>query len=432
MNAEPDKPLVALVDDDDDLRAATAQLLRLNGFDVRQYADGFAALPDLTVAFPGILLTDVRMPGMTGLELFEAVRGRDPELPVLLLTGHGEIGMAVDAIRNGAWDFLSKPFDPEALVAAAGRAATARALTMENRRLRAAADEQQGEALIGDSLAIRRLRGMIPLLADAPLDLVIEGAVGTGREHFARLIHRAGRRARHRFLVIDCATVPVALVEHELFSRNGPIDRADRGTLFLDHLESAGPELQNRLVRFAEARALPLDARDPHGVDVRIVAALEEGQRDRILPGLFHLLAGVPLRLPPLSERTEDIPMLFAHFAAAAAKRHGCAMPALADHAHRLATRPWPGNVLELEKAAERICLGLDDSGTAQGSELASLPARVDAFERQAIIDAIRDADGEIAAAIDALRLPRKTFYYRVKRLGIDLREIRQRTRRKI
>jgi len=163
---------------------------------------------------------------------------------------------------------------------------------------------------------------------------------------------------------------------------------------------------------------------------VRIVAALEEGQRDRILPGLFHLLAGVPLRLPPLSERTEDIPMLFAHFAAAAAKRHGCAMPALADHAHRLATRPWPGNVLELEKAAERICLGLDDSGTAQGSELASLPARIDAFERQAIIDAIRDADGEIAAAIEALRLPRKTFYYRVKRLGIDLREIRQRTRR--
>jgi len=368
------------------------------------------------------------MPGMSGLELMDAVRGRDADLPVLLLTGHGDIGMAVEAIRNGAWDFLSKPFDPEALVAAAVRAATARGLTLENRRLRALADEQQGETLIGDSLAIRRLRGMIPLLADAPLDLVIEGEVGTGREHFARLVHRAGRRARHRFLVIDCATVPVALVERELFARNGPIDRAHRGTLFLDHLEAAGPELQNRLAHFAEKRALPLDGRDPHAVDVRIVAALEEGQRDRILPGLFHLLAGVPLRLPPLAERKEDIPMLFAHFAARAAERHRCAVPALADHAMRLAARPWPGNVLELEKAAERICLGLDD-GVPSGGEPASLPERLDAFERATIIDAIAAADGEIAAAIQALKLPRKTFYYRVNRLGIDLRAIRRQTR---
>ena len=428
MNMIDRTPVVALVDDEPDLRAAASQLLKLHGFEVRPFADARSALPELTVDFPGILITDVRMPGMSGLELMDAVRGRDADLPVLLLTGHGDIGMAVEAIRNGAWDFLSKPFDPEALVAAAVRAATARGLTLENRRLRALADEQQGETLIGDSLAIRRLRGMIPLLADAPLDLVIEGEVGTGREHFARLVHRAGRRARHRFLVIDCATVPVALVERELFARNGPIDRAHRGTLFLDHLEAAGPELQNRLAHFAEKRALPLDGRDPHAVDVRIVAALEEGQRDRILPGLFHLLAGVPLRLPPLSERKEDIPMLFAHFAARAAERHRCAVPALADHAMRLAARPWPGNVLELEKAAERICLGLDD-GVPSGGEPASLPERLDAFERATIIDAIAAADGEIAAAIQALKLPRKTFYYRVNRLGIDLRAIRRQTR---
>lgn len=420
--------VVALVDDEADLRAAASQLLGLHGFEVRPFADARSALPELTADFPGILITDVRMPGMSGLELMDAVRSRDADLPVLLLTGHGDIGMAVEAIKNGAWDFLSKPFDPEALVAAAVRAATARGLTLENRRLRALADEQQGETLIGDSLAIRRLRGMIPLLADAPLDLVIEGEVGTGREHFARLVHRAGRRARHRFLVIDCATVPVALVERELFARNGPIDRAHRGTLFLDHLEAAGPELQNRLAHFAEKRALPLDGRDPHAVDVRIVAALEEGQRDRILPGLFHLLAGVPLRLPPLSERKEDIPMLFAHFAARAAERHRCAVPALADHAMRLAARPWPGNVLELEKAAERICLGLDD-GVPSSGEPASLPERLDAFERATIIDAIAAADGEIAAAIQALKLPRKTFYYRVNRLGIDLRAIRRQSR---
>ncbi|WP_298090566.1 sigma-54 dependent transcriptional regulator [uncultured Sphingomonas sp.] len=423
-------PLVALIDDEPDLRAAAEQLLTLSGFEVRSYADAASALPELTAGFAGVVVTDVRMPGMSGLDLFATLRARDPELPVLLLTGHGDIAMAVDAIKNGAWEFLSKPFDPDALVAAVTRASTARALTLENRRLRAIADEPQGAALIGDSLAIRRLRDMIPLLANAPLDLVIEGEVGTGREHLARLIHRAGKRSRHRFLVIDCATVPTALVERDLFARNGAIDRAHRGTLFLDHLEAAGPELQNRLIRFAEARALPIDGPEPHGVDVRIIAALEEGQRDRILPGLFHLLAGVPLRLPPLAERKEDIPMLFAHFAALAADRHGCALPPLADHAHRLSTRPWPGNVLELEKAAERICLGLDE-GTSIADEPASLTERLDAFERATITDAVLTAEGEVAAAIKALQLPRKTFYYRVKRLGIDLAEIRRQGRGK-
>ena len=154
-----DKALVvALVDDEADLRNAATQLLTLHGFQVRPFTDAGSALPELTADFPGIVITDVRMLGMSGLELMDAVRGRDPDLPVLLLTGHGDIGMAVEAIKNGAWDFLSKPFDPEALVAAAVRAATARGLTLENRRLRALADEQQGETLIGDSLAIRRLR----------------------------------------------------------------------------------------------------------------------------------------------------------------------------------------------------------------------------------------------------------------------------------
>ena len=144
-------------------------------------------------------------------------------------------------------------------------------------------------------------------------------------------------------------------------------------------------------------------------------------------PALFHLLAGVPLRMPPLAERTADIPLLFAHFIVLAAKQHGCAVPAMADHAHRLATRAWPGNVLELEKTAERICLGLEDSDATTDAGLAPLPARLDAFERAAIIDAVTAADGEIAAAIETLQLPRKTFYYRVKRLGIDLRAVRRR-----
>ncbi|MET0241610.1 MAG: sigma-54 dependent transcriptional regulator [Sphingobium sp.] len=421
-------PLVALIDDDDDMRAATTQLLAINGFDVRAYADPVAALAAIGTDFAGVVITDVRMPGMSGIELFGMLHERDPDLPVVLITGHGDVEMAVNAIKAGAWDFLAKPFDPEALLAAAMRGVKARALTLENRQLRAAADAQAGDALIGEAPAIARLRAMIPMLADAALDLVIEGQIGTGKEHFARLIHRAGRRARHRFVKIDCSTAPAALVERELFVPNGVIARAHRGTLFLDNLEGASLDLQNRLARLAEARAVGLDGRDPYPLDLRIIASVEEGARDRVSPALFHLLAGVPLRMPPLGERVADIPLLFAHFAARAAERHHCAIPPLADHAHRLATRPWPGNVLELEKMAERICLGLEGSEAVSAAGLEPLPARLDAFERAVIIDAVTAADGEIAAAIESLQLPRKTFYYRVKRLGIDLRALRRRS----
>lgn len=426
MNSPDTLPLVALVDDDEDLRTATTQLLTLNGFEVRAFVDGESALAEIGSDFPGVVVTDVRMPGMSGIELFAALHARDAELPVVLITGHGDVEMAVRAIKSGAWDFLTKPFDPETLLAAVSRAATARALSLENRQLRAVAEAQVDDALVGDTPAIRRLRAMIPMLADAALDLVIEGEVGVGKEHYARLVHRAGRRSRHRFLKIDCATVPAELVERELFARNGVIQRADRGTLFLDNLGLASPDFQNRLARLAETRTVALESRDPDPLDLRIIASIEEGTRERVSPALFHLLAGVPLRMPPLAERTADIPLLFAHFIAGAAKEHSCPLPPLADHAHRLAARSWPGNVLELEKTAERICLGLEGSETAQAG-LASLSERIDAFERAAIVDAVANANGEIAAAIDTLQLPRKTFYYRVKRLGIDLRALRRR-----
>ncbi len=420
------QPCIALIDDDEDLRTATAQLLMVHGFDVRVFANAETALADIDGNYPGIVITDVRMPGMTGIELFDILHDRDPDLPVILITAHGEIEMAVNAIKAGAWDFLTKPFAPEALIAATTRAVRARVLTLDNRRLRAVADAEAGDALLGDAPAIVRLRGMIPMLADAALDLVIEGQLGTGREHFARLVHRAGRRSRHRFLKIDCATVSAPLLERELFARNGIIARADRGTVFLDNLARASIELQDQLVRFAEARAVALESVDQDPVNVRIIASLDEGGREQVSPALYHLLAGVPLRMPPLAERTADIPLLLAHFMAVAARQHTVMPPPLADHAHRLAHREWPGNVLELAKTAERICLGLGDDEVVSETTTKSLTVRLDAFERAAIVDAVASADGAIAGAIDMLQIPRKTFYYRVKRLGIDLRALRR------
>ena len=426
MEAAPAR-LVALVEDDEDLRVATEQLLSLNGFTVRSFTRAPAALEAIGADFPGIVVTDVRMPSMSGIELFRALRERDPDLPVVLMTGHGDIPMAVGALKAGAWDFLTKPFDGEILLAAAARACSARALVVENRRLRALAEAQAADELIGEAPAIRRLRAMIPTLAETNLDIVIEGETGTGKELYARLVHRSGRRARHRFVAIDCATIPPALVERELFAPGGIVARAGRGTLFLDNVQAASLDLQHRLAQLAETRAVALDARDPDPVDIRIVGAIAEGSRGSVLPALFHRLAGVPLRMPPLAERREDIPLLFAHFLASAAERFRRPAPPLPDDVHQLASRNWPGNVRELEKAAERLCLGLDreEPGVLAGPN--SLPARVDAFEKAVIVDAVTAAGGEIAAAIESLRIPRKTFYYRVKRLGIDLRALRTR-----
>ncbi len=417
---------VALVEDDADFRAALTQLLTLAGHAVQPFVDAPSALARIDLDFPGVVVTDVRMPGMSGVDFFHQLRRVDPELPVILMTGHGDVAMAVDAIKAGAWDFLTKPFPGEALAAALQRAGKARTLALENRRLRAANGDGDA-ALLGEAPAIRRLREMIPVLADAPLDLVLEGATGTGKELYARLVHRAGRRARHRFQAVDCATLPPGLVERALFARDGLAARADRGTLFLDNLDLAPAELHHRLAQFAETRTVAADQRDPEPVDVRIIATIGEGAAARLPPGLYHRLAGVPLRLPPIAERGEDVPLLFAHLALRAAERHRRPAPPLSEAAHAAARREWPGNVRELERAAERFILGLEPSAPVAAPETRPLTERLEAFERAAILDAIAAAGGEIATAIAALGLPRKTFYYRVKRLGIDLRRARGR-----
>lgn len=411
---------VALVDDDDDLRTATAQLLTLAGHAVRAFPAAEPALAALTRDFPGVVVTDIRMPGLSGLELFRALHARDAELPVILVTGHGDVEMAVSAIKAGAWDFLAKPFGPDALLAAVARAGATRTLTIENRRLRAAAEASAGDALIGRSPAIARLRASLPTLADADLDIVIEGATGTGKQLVGRLIHRAGKRGRHRFAMIDCA----AIGEIEpLFEARGPIAGADRGTLFLDNLDRAAPALQHRLAEFAERRAVALSARDPVAVDVRLVGAIDEGARPQIEPALYHRLAAVTLRLPPLAERAEDVPLLAAHFLSTIAEARKRPVPSMAAAAAMIARTAWPGNVRELEMAAERLVLGLDEAADVAGD--LPLPERVRAFERAAIEEAVRRAGGEVATATRLLGIPRETFYYRVKRLGIDLKDLR-------
>lgn len=418
---------VALIDDDEDLLRATTQLLTIAGHRVRPFLSPLEALAALEADFAGIVVSDVRMPLMSGMDLFRALHERDAELPVLLITGHGDVPMAVGALKAGVWDFIEKPFDPDVLLGAIARAMTARRLTLENRALRRAAEASEQEVIVGETEMIRRLRAMIPILAGSDIDLVVEGQTGTGKELFARCVHRAGPRSRHRFVSVDCAAAPVAVVEQEMFARSGILARAHRGTLFLDNLDQASQDLQRRLTRFAEQRAVALDTASPDPVDVRIIASMGEGGRERMADALYHRIAGVPVRMPPLAERKADIPLLFAHLLRQAAQRLRRPAPRLDDTIFMLEAREWPGNVRELEKLAERLCLGLEpDRGAMVGEAQASLPERLDAFESSLILQALRDARGEIAAAIAMLGIPRKTFYYRVKRLNIDLRTIRK------
>jgi two-component system, NtrC family, C4-dicarboxylate transport response regulator DctD len=431
---------VALVDDDVDMRVSTAQVLTLAGFSVEGFADAPSALAVVDADWPGIVVSDVRMPHMSGTELFRALHARDGELPVILVTGHGDVTMAVDALKAGAWDFLTKPFDPQALVAAADRAATARSLALDNRRLRAAVLEDEASGLVGQSPAIRRLREMIPTLANADIDLFIEGETGTGKELLARLIHRAGKRSRHRFLAVACGALPEVL-EDELFAPAGEasIASAMRGTLFLDDVDQASRRLQARLTPLVEERVLRSPgARDPLPLDVRVIATggadVAEGRGDeppdRIAPGLFYRLAALRLRMPPLRERREDVPALFAHLAASAAARLRLPLPVMtATVREHLVSHEWPGNVRELAHFAERFVLGLAEHeapGTAAEDVAETLPQRVDAFERDTIVAAVKAANGEIGAAIRRLGIPRKTFYYKVGKHGIDLAKLRR------
>ena len=425
---------IALVEDDDDLARSTAQLLRLAGFAVEHFPAAAPALAAVTAEWPGIVVTDVRMPHMSGIDLFRQLHERDAELPVILVSGHGDIEMAVQTLKAGAWDFLTKPFAPDALIAAVNRAATARMLTLENRQLRRIAADDDAPLFLGESPAIRRLREMIPVLANADIDLFIEGETGTGKDLLARLIHRAGKRARHRFLPIACAGMPEALAE-PLFTASGHTEpgltAAHRGTLYLDDIDRAPAYLQQRLLPFVEQRVLRRrDEAVP--VDVRVISTSQtatEGPPSSLLPPLFYRLAAMRLSVPPLRERREDITLLFARFAGDAASRLGRDLPPVTSAVRTMLERhDWPGNLRELANFAEQFVLGLGDlTSMPAASTPKGLTERVDAFEREEIIAAVNAANGEIGAAIRALDLPRKTFYYKVNKHGIDLGALRRR-----
>lgn len=430
---------VYVIDDEASIREATEQFLGLCGFAVRTFERAEACLAALPEHFPGVVVSDVRMPGMDGLALLAALQARDPGLPVILLTGHGDVPMAVTAMRDGAYDFLEKPFDPEQLNRALQRALEKRSLVLENRQLHQRVG-QQGQLqarLLGVSPALRELRQRLLAMAGLPVNVLIRGETGAGKELVARCLHDFSPRAKGPFVALNCAAIPEALFEAELFGheagaftgaqgkRIGKLEFASGGTLFLDEIESLPLAQQAKLLRVLQERRLErLGGNQSVEVDLRVVAAtkpdlLEEAHAGRFREDLAYRLNVAELQLPPLRQRREDIPLLFEHFARQAAESAGLASTPLgALQLAALLAQDWPGNVRELANAAQRHALGLAEVAPAATGG-GSLAAQAEAFEAQCLRAALARHKGEIKAVMEELQLPRRTLNEKMQRHGL-------------
>lgn len=435
---------VIVVDDEAPIREAVQQWLTLSGFNVQVFSRAEDCLAQLPEHFPGVIMSDVRMPGMSGLELLARIQALDADLPVILLTGHGDVPMAVDAMREGAYDFLEKPFSPETLVRNLRRALEKRELVLENRSLheRADARSQLDATLLGVSPSLQTLRNQVLDLSQLPVNVVIRGETGSGKEMVARCLHDFGPRAAKPFVALNCAAIPEQLFEAELFGhesgaftgaqgkRIGKLEYADGGTLFLDEIESMPLAQQVKLLRVLQDKKLErLGSNKAIDVDLRIIAAtkpdlLEEARAGRFREDLAYRLTVAELRLPPLRERREDIPLLFAHFAKNAAERLGRKAPQLSGaRLSELLSHDWPGNVRELANAAERQILGLAASPETTTETGQSLAAQQEAFEAQCLRAALARHKGDIKAVLHELQLPRRTLNEKMQRHGL-LREM--------
>lgn len=434
---------VLLVDDDADLLAATLQSLDLAGLRAQGFANADAVQNRITTGFDGIVITDIRMPGLDGLSLMTRLHEVDAQLPVILVTGHGDVPLAVRSMREGAYDFIEKPFSGAQLAGVAARALDYRALVLENRRLRAVAGQSDDlEArLSGRSALMIDLRRRVRTIGPSDADVLIEGDTGTGKEVVAQALHDLSPRKGRPFVAISCSALPETMIESELFGhvagafpgamrdRIGKFEHARGGTILLDDIGAMPLSVQGKLLRVVEDRVVsPLGSHAQNPLDVRFIATSRESleaaaTEGRFRADLLYRLNVVSLRVPPLAERAEDIPALFARLLAQAQARHRkpeqAATPALLAETAR---RDWPGNVRELRNAAERCALGLTDLPDPKTTPRAgaTLARQVAEAERALLVDALIRHRGRLRAVYESLGLSRKTLYDKLQRHGLD------------
>lgn len=422
---------IAIVDDEQDMRQSISQWLALSGYDTETFSSAEDALKGIGNDYPGIVVSDIKMPGMDGMQFLKRLLSQDSMLPVIMITGHGDVPMAVEAMRVGAFDFLEKPFNPERMTELAKRATVNRRLTLDNRALRKELSDGAAimRKLIGSSPVMERLREDILDLGQADGHVLIDGETGTGKTLTAHALHAVGPRAGKKFVSISCAAFDEASLAGKLFE---PIDDGDTlpfveeargGTLVLEDVEALSGTLQARLLQFINDQGAP--------AETRIIAICNTQEQDKtcedlIRADLFYRLAAMKITIPPLRARGEDILTLFNRFGEQFGEEYGSDAPEVsAQEAAQLLQAPWPGNVRQLINVAERAVLqnrrgsgsiasllmaDNAEMGPVVTTEGKPLKEYVEAFERMLIDNTMRRHRGSIAAVMDELCLPRRTL----------------------
>ena len=442
---------VMVIDDLDSARQMVKRAIA-RSFDVYDFASVAEALPALDRAEFDVIVTDLRMPGIDGLEGLKRFQAKVPEIPVIIMTAFATVETAVEAMKAGAFDYLKKPFDPEELEVMVQRAAEHGALRRENRTLKAQLSGTFSiQGMVGKSQGMKEIVSIAERIAPSDVPVLIEGESGTGKDVLARTIHGLSGRAKGPYLALNMSAIPENLAESELFghekgafsgadqARQGFFAEADGGTLFLDEIGLLPATLQPKLLRvLQDGEFIPVGSRKPQKANVRVVAATNENLKKAVQEGkfredLWYRLRVVPMRLPPLRERREDIPLLVEHLVQKHAVRlsrpplmpDAEAMRALLDHS-------WPGNIRELEHALERALLLARGDHLAVGDfppEIAARAAEIagegryraarDAWERKYLEDVLREAGGAVGKAAELSGLHRSTLYEKLARLGL-------------
>lgn len=432
---------VLLIEDDPLVMLGAQQALQLAGMSVVQATSAEAAMQQVALECPSVVLSDVRLPDEDGFEVLKRMQALDAEVPVILMTGHGDIRMAVEAMRLGAYDFLEKPFSSERLVEVIRRALEKRRLVQDNRRLQAMVAPQQDFGLVGQTPGMVEARRRIAALAPTQVDLLIRGETGTGKEVVARAVHEASGRGGP-FVAINCGALPEAIFESEMFGhevgaftgatrkRIGKLEYARGGTVFLDEIESLPMTQQVKLLRVLQERSFErLGGNQTTRIDCRFIAAAKADLQTLANAGefrsdLYYRLHVACIELPALRERRDDIPHLLAHCLHLSAERYGTPPPGWTpQQMARWMAHDWPGNVRELKNLADRLCLGLeleqqtreDGPGGTQ-----SLAQQMDNFEKQLLANTLAACQGQVSQASEQLNTPRKTLYDKLARHNID------------
>jgi DNA-binding NtrC family response regulator len=432
---------IAIVDDERDMRQSISQWLALSGFDTETYASAEDALKGVGPDYPGIVVSDIKMPGMDGMQLLRKLKSLDSTLPVIMITGHGDVPMAVEAMRVGAFDFLEKPFNPDRMTELAKKATGARRLALDNRALRRELSDGTAlmRKLIGASPSMERLKEDILDLGQSDGHVLIEGETGTGKTLVAHALHAVGSRGAKKFVLLSCSAYDDDTLARRLF---GPIQQdepmpaiedARGGTLVLEDIEALSMAMQSRLLTAINEQGTPAETRI-----VAICNLQEQGKtcESVLRPDLFYRLAALRITVPPLRQRGEDILALFTRLSEQFAEEYGCDAPELsAQEAAQLLQAPWPGNVRQLINVAERAVLqnrrgtgtiasllmaDSDENKPAMTTEGKPLKEFVEAFERMLIDNTMRRHKGSIVAVMEELCLPRRTLNEKMAKYALS------------